>query len=463
MSHGCPSGRAATVHTVGMEHTVDAVAIGRRVRELRAQRGLSQAQLAGPGVSASYASLIESGRRQPSQAVLEGLARALGTTVEYLRHGALAASYRDGELELRYANLELASGACADAEHRFRKLLAGPVDASTQHAARWGLAQALEAQGRLEQAIAIYEEVRARADMARDVSWLDATIALVRCYREAGDLGRSAELGDAALERFAALGLPGVDAQVQLGASVAFTAYERGDLVRARQLIERVMAQAEQLGSRRAQGAACWNASVIAAERGDLGEAISLSERALLLFAEDGEDRNSARLRNSYAELLLRSDPPQPTLALDLLESARATLTELGSLTDVAYCETEMARAQLLLGDPAGAITSARGALHHLPAAEQRLERSRALAVLADAWLQAGDTDAAEAAYKEAAQSLSAVGATRQAAKIWRQLAEHLERGGDLAGALAAMKAATAAVGLAGSRPDQPAVHGSTN
>ncbi|MHB8452875.1 MAG: hypothetical protein ACYDAQ_20830, partial [Mycobacteriales bacterium] len=340
----------------------------------------------------------------------------------------------------------------------FRKLLCGSPDAATGHAARWGLARALEAQGRLEQAIAIYEEVRIRADIARDVSWVEATIALVRCYRETGDLGRSAELGDAALERLAALGLPRTELHVQLGASVAFTAYERGDLVWARQLIERVMAQAEQLGSRRAQGAACWNASVIAAERGDLGEAISLSERALLLFAEDGEDRNAARLRNSYAELLLRTDPPQPALALDLLQSARATLTEVGSLTDVAYCETEIARALLQLGDPAAAIPAARGALHHLPAAEQRLERSRALAVLADAWLQAGDPEAAEAAYREAAQGLAAVGATRQAAKIWRQLADHLELCGDLAGALAAMKAAGTALGLPSAVPAQPAV-----
>lgn len=431
------------------------LAVGRRVRELRLARGLSQAQIAGEGVSASYASLIESGRRQPSPAALETLARRLGTTVDYLRHGELAAAYREGELELRYAELALASDAAGDAEVRFRRLLGGSADTATQHAARWGLARALEAQGRLEQAIAIYEEVRTRADIAHDVSWVEATIALVRCYRETGDLGRSADLGDAALARLAALGLPGTELHVQLGASVAFTAYERGDLVWARQLIGRVMAQADALGSRRAQGAACWNASVIAAERGELGEAISLSERALLLFAEEGAERNSARLRNAYAALLLRVEPPRPTQALDLLESARAALTEVGSLTDVAYCETEIARAHLQLGDPAAAIEAARGALHHLPAAEQRLERSRALAVLADAWFQAGDAEAAEAAYREAAQTLSAVGATRQAAKVWRQLSDLLERSGDLAGALAAMKAAAAAIGLPGPRPAQ--------
>lgn len=422
--------------------------IGQRVRELRRVRGLSQEQLAGPGVSASYVSLIESGRRRPSPAVLAALAATLGTTPEFLEQGEAGLVARRAELDLHHAELALASGQAAQAEAGFRALLTGDVPTSVALAARRGLAQALEAAGRLEQAIAVFEELRSRADSAADAGWLSATIALVRCYREAGDLGRSADLGERALERLEALGLPGTDLHVQLGASVAFTAYERGDLVRARQLIERVLAQAEALDSRRARGAAYWNASVIAAERGDIGDAIELSERALGLFAEEADARNAARLRNSYAELLLRDEPPRSRQALGLLEQARDSLLTVGTLTDVAYCETEIARAHLLLGDPAAAVRAARAALHHLPAAEERLERSRALAVLADAWRAAGDVGAAEAAYREAAGTLAAVGAGRQAARVWRQLADHLERSGDQAGALEAMKSAVAALGV---------------
>jgi transcriptional regulator with XRE-family HTH domain len=432
--------------------------VGQRIRALRIQRRLSQEQLAGPGVSASYVSLIESGRRRPSGAALETLAAALGTTPDYLIHGESAAQRRQAELDLRLAQLALRSGDAAEAERRFRLLQTVEGDVSTRQAVDQGLAEALERQGHLEQAIAAYEAIRTRAAEVGDVSWLTATIALVRCYREVGDMGRSADLGERALEQLGGLGLPTTDLHAQLGASVAFTAYERGDLARAQQLIERVMSDAVTSGSARAQGAACWNAAVIAADRGEIGTALDLSERALLHFHADGATRNAARLRNSYAALLLRADPPRAEQALDLLVSARDSLTELGSLTDVAYCETEIARAHLLLGDPAAAVEAARASLHHLPAAEDRLERSRALAVLADAWLASGDAEAARAAYREAAQTLSDAGAGRQAARVWRQLADHLERSGDLSGALAAMKAASAAVGVQPEAQPEPDV-----
>jgi transcriptional regulator with XRE-family HTH domain len=422
--------------------------VGQRVRALRTERGLSQEQLAGPGVSASYVSLIESGRRHPSAAALETLAAALGTTADFLLHGEAAAARRQAELDLRLAELALHSGEALEAERRFRALQAAESDPAVRQPAQQGLAEALEAQGRLEEAIAEFESIRARAAEVGDTSWLTATIALVRCYREVGDMGRSADVGERALEQLAGLGLAGTDLHVMLGASVASTAYERGDLVRARQLIERVMAEATASGSPRAQGAAFWNASLFSAERGEIGTALELSERALLLFHAEGATRNAARLRNAYAGLLLRIDRPQAEQALDLLISARDELTELGSLTDVAYCETEIARAHLLLDDPTAAIEAARSSLHHLPAAEDRLERSRALAVLADAWLAAGDAEAAHEAYREAAQSLTEAGASRQAARVWRQLAEHLERSGDLPGALAALKAASDAVGV---------------
>ena len=421
-------------------------AIGDRVRALRVQRGLSQEQVAGPGLSASYVSLIESGRRQPAEGALAALAASLGTSVDFLRHGTSAGEPRQAELDLRLAEVALASGDYEDAERRF-SALAAATSPVLRRAAQEGLAEALEARGDLEQAISLYESLREREDPGGD-GWVRTTIALIRCYREAGDLGRSADLGERALDRLAGLGLTATDLHVQLGASVAFTAYERGDLVRARHLIDRVMTQAGGVGTARAQGSALWNAAVISAERGEVGAALELSEQALLLFHEQGRSRSTARLRNSYAELLLRTEPPRPEQALELLESARADLVDVGTVTDLAYCETEIARAHLLLGDPAAAVTAARQALHHLPAAEERLERGRALVVLADAWLAAGDRGAAEAAYQEAAGNLTAAGAGRQAARVWRQLADHLERRGDLTGALAALKAASDAVGV---------------
>ena len=58
-----------------------------RLREARRAAGLSQAEAGGADLSASYVSLLESGRRNPTPAALAMLARQLGCSVEHLTHG----------------------------------------------------------------------------------------------------------------------------------------------------------------------------------------------------------------------------------------------------------------------------------------------------------------------------------------------------------------------------------------
>src|SRR3712207_5333872 len=62
--------------------------VGQRLRRLRNERGLSQRELASPGVSYAYISRIEAGTRQPSVKALRMLARRLGVTADYLETGS---------------------------------------------------------------------------------------------------------------------------------------------------------------------------------------------------------------------------------------------------------------------------------------------------------------------------------------------------------------------------------------
>ncbi|MER7004139.1 helix-turn-helix transcriptional regulator [Dactylosporangium sp. NPDC000555] len=55
---------------------------GRRLRQLRMERGKSQAELVGLGMSAAYLSRLESGSREPTARAVEYLAEALGVAVE---------------------------------------------------------------------------------------------------------------------------------------------------------------------------------------------------------------------------------------------------------------------------------------------------------------------------------------------------------------------------------------------
>jgi len=54
--------------------------VGQRVRRLRLERGLSQHEIAVPGVSYAYVSRIEAGQRIPSLKTIRALARRLGVT-----------------------------------------------------------------------------------------------------------------------------------------------------------------------------------------------------------------------------------------------------------------------------------------------------------------------------------------------------------------------------------------------
>ncbi|MCA1825217.1 MAG: hypothetical protein LC640_13405, partial [Frankia sp.] len=215
----------------------------------------------------------------------------------------------------------------------------------------------------------------------------------------------------------------------ELVCSVAGSYYQRGDLARAHYLLERALKHGERLGTREARGSAYWNASLVAHENGQTGEAVELAGRAVALFAEGEDVRPLARVRTAYAWLLLREVPPEPIRALEMLERSAGELADVGSATDVGYCHTEMARAQLLLGDLAKAQRSAETALEHL-GEESRLERASALSVLAATAVTAGDADRARELLDQATEDLTAMGATRHAATAWRELSELLDRTG---------------------------------
>ena len=74
-----------TAVAAGDDETVDALTIGRRIRQVRAAQGLRLEELAAAvGRAPSQLSMIENGRREPKLTLLQAIARALGTTLEAL-------------------------------------------------------------------------------------------------------------------------------------------------------------------------------------------------------------------------------------------------------------------------------------------------------------------------------------------------------------------------------------------
>src|SRR5213083_107573 len=99
--------------------------VGQRLRRLRQESGLSQRDLASPGVSYAYISRIEAGARRPSVKALRQLAPKLGVSVEYLETGRDLSDRDQRELRLSEAELTLRlEQDSPEAEAEFAALLA---------------------------------------------------------------------------------------------------------------------------------------------------------------------------------------------------------------------------------------------------------------------------------------------------------------------------------------------------
>ena len=434
--------------------------IGDRIREARVRHGWSQGQLAaGLGLSDSYISLIESGRRQPRQQVLSQLADRLECSVDYLISGRDAEQSRTLELELRFAELALRTGDAQVARERFRDVRQraeqlGRPYAAVAVEASWGGCLADEALGHLESAITGLERLVESDELPQTVSRTAVAMTLCRTYWQSGDLGRAIEVGEQGLRRLRTAGADTLgDEGIELGSTLVACYYERGDITRAHLLAADLIATVESGASARARGAAYWNAALVAEARGDLRSAQTMVERALALYGEVDHRRALALLRLTSAWVMLRQEKPQLAEATALLEHALAEFVEVGNPVDLASTETELSRCALLGGEPERAADLASTAIGRLADAP-RLETSRARAALADAQLALGDLEGALTSYRQAAADLGTGGASRQAATMWRELGDALAALGRADEAMAAYRQATEAVGIRGrSRP----------
>ncbi|RYV52552.1 helix-turn-helix domain-containing protein [Pengzhenrongella frigida] len=428
--------------------------IGDRIRVLRVAASLSQTALAGESFSPSYISLIEGGRREPTDSALAVLAARLDTTAEYLRHGESGPNEARARLEIDYAKLASENGHPEESRDRMLALDLTGIAPALHPEILKTLARAHEGLGDLEASIAVLEPLLER--VRAHENHLDAaeiTTSLVISYLQSGDLHRSVELGEEVLADLESAGLTGTDEHLRLGASILWAYVERGDLMYATHRASELIAQADALGTPRGRGGVYWNASLVAEGRHDYALAQRYTTRALALVGETGSTRDVARLRHHYAWLLLRGEPAAPEAALVQFQLSVPVLAVVGSSDDIAFAEIERSRAYLMLGDVAKAEDDARSAIERL-GSKPRLDTWRAHLVLGDALLARGDDIGAADAYLRAADMLGMMAASRQSAAAWRELGDRYLAQGDVSGAARSFDRALREAGL---RPTVPA------
>lgn len=413
-----------------MESDAAASAVGRRIQARRLELGLTQAEVAAGMLSPSYLSLVESGRRQPAESALEHIATRLGVDAGYLQDGIDAEARRRSRLALGQAEISLQRGECADAHKRFVALEvdAGLTD-EQQRQARFGRARAAEGMGDLDEAIEILRELASAAQRAPRVHpWLDVATALTRCYRAAGDIDLAVQSGEYAMREAADLGLGSSAEYVRLGCTVMDAYHDRGDLAAAAMLGADLVASAEDAGSAQARAAAYATAAGVAESRGQIAQALSLTDRALNLLDVGDDERLIARLRVAQAGLMLAQDPPNALRALELADEVYAAMSSRkdGNAAEeneleLGWCEAERARALLALGRLDSALAAADASIGRLNG-KARPEAAHAHAVLGRILLARGDTSGCVDECAVAASTLGELGVSHATAAGWREV-----------------------------------------
>lgn len=387
--------------------------IGQRLKRLRLERGLSQRELAAPGVSYAYISRIEAGTRQPSVKALRKLAAKLGCTADYLETGSELDPSEARELRLSDLELAVRLGEGVGAEDGLTQLLAeaeGAADGQSIFRIRVALAAIRE--GREDYVGAIELVELALADEPFEpAARVDVYHQLGRAYAAIGQTRRAVDLFEAC--RAECADDPAANARYAALLSYALT--DVGEIGRAADVVREALDQVSGTEDPYMRVRLYWSLARLATTEGRAWVALSNVRKAIALLEATEDSLNLARAHVLASAIFLeRVDPAK---AAEHLDHAEHLLGVTPATPDLVEIKTQRSRLAALNGDSDSAVALAREALL-LDTTDA--DRGAALAALADGLALSGDHAAAGDAYRDAVDLLEAAGWWRPAANACR-------------------------------------------
>jgi transcriptional regulator with XRE-family HTH domain len=407
---------------VAGEPDTRAETIGRRLRRLRVEQGISQRELSAPGISYAYISRIEAETRQPSVKALRMLARKLGVSPEYLETGSELAA--DEQRELRLAEQELRLRLEGEADTSETIAILGQAEADGDLAAlvraRILLGFSASAQGDHQAAIAHLARVM-ESELVTPSSRPDVYATLGHAYAASGQAGQAVELFERALEQLTAAEPGNRAAEVRYATYLSYALTDLGDVARARAVLAALWAGSEQADDRYTRIRMYWSLGRVA-----LGEAKPLAalddfRRAVALLEATEDAAYLARAHVACAEAAIGSGAARDA-RFHLAEAerlladhpGRGDLAAVRRLQALSALETDSADRAISLSEQA--VELADGTPH---------EHALALAALAQA--RAADGDAgADDAFSSALTALARQGTPREHAELLRAYGRYL-------------------------------------
>jgi transcriptional regulator with XRE-family HTH domain len=395
--------------------------IGQRLKRLRLERGLSQRELAAPGVSYAYISRIEAGTRQPSVKALRRLATKLSVSPDYLETGSdLDAS---GALELRLSNLELSVrlGEWDNAEEPLQELLVEAVSAGDRDAskrARVALATLAMELGRFAEAVALLEATTADDPFA-PVEQYEIYANLGRAYASSGHPERAVELYQRCIDECAA---EDGSLAARYATLLSYALSDMGEMARAEEVVRAALERLSETEDPYMRVRLYWSIARLAHTEGRASTALSNVRKAIALLEATDDTFHLARAHILAANITLSRD--HADAAAKHLDHAETLLGRGPATIDLFEIKTLRSRIAVLRGHGADAVTLAREAL--AVAKDAPADQGLGYSALADGLALSGDKAAAADAYAKAVELLESQGRWRPAANACRAWAHML-------------------------------------
>jgi tetratricopeptide (TPR) repeat protein len=347
--------------------------LGARLRRIRAQKGLTQREVASPRYTHAYISTIEAGRRQPSAAALQHFATKLGVDVEDIVTGRPPGLLDQLEESLAQARIAASDGSFEQAESF--------LSVVQRRAHRYGAQRAeadahvirgiiLERSGRPDAALEEYETAEQLLADEPPAARADAVAGKARSLQALGDIRYSIFVLES-LQRL----IPPTDAEAAARAhvvSVLLDAYLDTGLVRAAEEAGRVLEKLRPLVRDHVrEGQIHLYLARLRASEGRIRDA-----DRLLVAAAAAYEASGLRTEIGYAHLArgyLLSRAGKLTEAAKELELARAIFAETRNERELNNTLIELARVARVRGDNDESASLLRNAIDSLKGGDPQL------------------------------------------------------------------------------------------
>ncbi len=390
-----------------MARTGSEETIGQRLKRLRLELGMSQRELASPGVSYAYISRIEAGTRQPSVKALRRLASKLGVSSEYLETGSDLDAVDARELRLADAELALRLEHSADAESTVREVLEDAVAAGDAvNAARARIALGLVAFERGDHAQAVMRlEAAIKEHRPNPAEHLDVYADLGHSYALSGNPERAVALFEECLAEILASEPRDTAAHVRYATLLSYALSDAGDLARAEQVVKEALeASEEHANDPYMRVRLHWSLARLSNMEGKPAQALHHARRAIALLEATDDTIHLARAHLICAGIM--NQQGKAAAAQRHLDTAENLFGGSATVDDSATLLVHRARSAALTGDAAASVALARRAIELLGDGNPA-ETGTAFAALADGLALQNELEAANEAFRRAVDLLA--------------------------------------------------------